>query len=46
VFDQKGMRVDRVQLPPRHRVVGFGRRAVYAVEMDDDDVPHIHKFTL
>jgi hypothetical protein len=46
VFDQKGTRVDRVQLPPRHHIVGFGRRAVYAVELDDDDVPHIRKFTL
>jgi len=46
VFDQKGMRLDRVQLPSRHHVVGFGRRALYAVELDDDDVPHIHKFAL
>jgi len=46
VFDQKGVRVDRVQLPTRHYVVGFGRRALYAVELDDDGVPHIHKFAL
>jgi hypothetical protein len=46
VFDQRGVRADRIQLPARHRIVGFGKRAVYAVELDEDDVPHIRKFTL
>ena len=37
VFDRQGQRVDRVELPPATRVIGFGQSCVYAVERDDKD---------
>jgi hypothetical protein len=35
VFDHRGQRVGQVRLPRDHRVVGFGRSAVFAVRTDD-----------
>ena len=46
VFDRSGARVDRVALPPRARVVGFGPTAVYAAELDADDIPQLRKYRL
>ena len=46
VFDRKGARVDRVALPGRSRVVGFGPSAVFVAELDDDDLPKIKKYRL
>jgi hypothetical protein len=46
VFDRSGARVDRIALPPRARVVGFGPTAVYAAELDADDIPHLRKYRL
>jgi hypothetical protein len=46
VFDRKGARVDRVAFPARSRVVGFGASAVYAAELDADDVPRLTKYRL
>ena len=46
VFDRRGARVDRVALPARSKVVGFGRGVVYAVELDDDDLPRIRRYRL
>jgi hypothetical protein len=45
-FDRRGSRVDRIALPARSRLVGFGPNAVYAVELDDDDEPHLRKYRL
>jgi hypothetical protein len=46
VFDGRGVRIDRVELPARSRVVGFGRGAVYVSERDADDLPHLRKYAL
>lgn len=46
VFDERGVRVDRVQLPARSRVVGFGNASVYVNERDTDDLPHLRKYAL
>jgi sugar lactone lactonase YvrE len=46
VFDGSGVRIDRVELPARSRVVGFGTRAVYVNERDADDLPHLRKYAL
>jgi hypothetical protein len=46
VFDRRGTRVDRVAFPARTRVVGFGPTAVYAAELDDDDLPHLRRYRL
>ena len=46
VFDRKGDRVDRVELPPRNRVIGFGPGSVFAVERDEKGVPTLRKYKL
>ena len=38
VIDTAGRRVERVVLPPDTRLVGFGRRSIYTVRIDDDDL--------
>jgi hypothetical protein len=35
VFDRRAARVATIRLPAGHRVIGFGRHAVYAVRVDD-----------
>ena len=46
VFDRRGARVDRVALPARSRVVGFGPSALFVAELDEDDLPHLKKYRL
>jgi hypothetical protein len=38
VFDRRGDRVDRVQLPPRTSLAGFGPEAIYLARADEDDL--------
>ncbi len=38
VFDRQGVRVDRVELPPRTTLAGFGRGVVYLARADADDL--------
>lgn len=38
--------VDRVELPPRHQLIGFGRNTVYTVRVDDDDLQWIERFAM
>lgn len=38
VFDRTGARIDRVELPPRTTLAGFGRGAVYLARADEDDL--------
>lgn len=46
IADAKGVIVERVELPARSRVMGFGRGVVYAVTLDEDDVPVLKRFSL
>jgi hypothetical protein len=46
VFDHRGMRIDRVELPAGSRVIGFGKGAVYVSESDQDDLPHLRRYSL
>ena len=46
VFDRRGARVDRVALPARSRVIGFGPNAVFVSRLTDDDVPTLEKYPL
>jgi hypothetical protein len=48
VIDRAGNVVQRVVLPKRSRVVGFGNGAVYTVRLDEDDLQYLqkHKFTM
>jgi hypothetical protein len=38
-----GALVDRVRLPEGHRVVGFGRNAMYVVRRDSDDLEFLQR---
>lgn len=38
VFDRRGIRVDRVQLPQRTLLAGFGAEAIYLARADEDDL--------
>lgn len=44
VFDASAKRVLSVTLPPRTKLVGFGRNAVYLVRFDDDDLQHLERY--
>ena len=46
VFDGRGERVDRVELPARNRVVGFGLASIYAVERDEKGAVSLRKYKL
>jgi hypothetical protein len=46
VFDHRGERVDRVELPARNKVIGFGPAAVYAIERDERGKPSLRKYKL
>jgi hypothetical protein len=44
VFDATAKRVLTVKLPPRAKLVGFGRNSVYLVRTDDDDLQHLQRY--
>jgi hypothetical protein len=48
VIDRAGNVVQKVVLPKRSRIVGFGNGAVYTVRLDEDDLQYLqkHKFTM
>jgi len=46
VFNRQGERVDRVELPPGSRVIGFGPGSIYAVERDDKGTVAFRKYKL
>lgn len=46
VIGPHGDLVSQVRLPQGHRVVGFGREAVYVVRRDSDDVEHLLRQTI
>jgi hypothetical protein len=46
VFDAVGARADRIRLPARSTIVGFGAKAIYVSELDADDVPRLRKYAL
>ena len=46
VFDRTGTLVDRMVLPARARVVGFGAGHVYIARYDDDDLMHVGRYAL
>lgn len=48
VIDRAGKLVQKVVLPKRSRLVGFGNGAVYTVRLDEDDLQYLqkHKFSM
>lgn len=45
IIGKNGALAYRVSMPPRTKVVGFGRRGIYAVTLDNDDVERLARFT-
>ncbi|MGQ0766641.1 MAG: hypothetical protein ACT4OZ_13365 [Gemmatimonadota bacterium] len=46
VIDGSGRVIERVALPRRTRVIGFGRGVVYTVRSDEDDLQYLQRFAL
>jgi hypothetical protein len=46
VFDATGKLTGQVVFPPRTRIVGFGKGAVYTVRADEDDLQYLQKWSL
>jgi hypothetical protein len=44
VIDRAGNLVQKVVLPKRSRLVGFGKGVVYIVRVDDDDLQYLQKY--
>ena len=45
VFDARGNRVRTVVLPEGRRLVGFGKRTLYAVYSDDNDLQWLERYS-
>lgn len=48
IVDRGGNVVQRVVLPKRHRLLGFGNNAVYVARLDEDDLQYLqkHRFSM
>jgi hypothetical protein len=46
VIDRTGSLVHRVILPPRTRLLGFGKGTVYLVRVDEDDLQYVQRYKL
>ena len=46
VFDGYGRLTSRIALPARTRLVGFGRRSVYLVRTDENDLQYLARYRL
>jgi hypothetical protein len=48
IIDRGGNVVQRVVLPKRHRLLGFGNGTVYLARLDEDDLQYLqkHRFTM
>ena len=46
IVDGRGRLVERVELPARTKLVGFGSNAVYVVRLDEDDLQYLQRHPL
>ena len=46
VFDRAGKLAFQLELPPKTKVVGFGRGSVYLARVDDDDLHFLQRYKL
>ena len=46
ILDRTGRLSERVQLPPRSRIVGFGSGSIYLVRVDDVDLEHLYRVAM
>jgi hypothetical protein len=44
IIDRGGNVVQRVVLPKRHRLLGFGNSAIYLARLDEDDLQYLQKY--
>jgi hypothetical protein len=45
VIDKRGVVAQRVELPLSHRVIGFGKDAVYVIREDEDGLQYLRRYT-
>lgn len=41
-----GRLLERVEMPPRTKLVGFGARSVYVIRLDQDDLQYLQRYAL
>jgi hypothetical protein len=46
IIDGNGRLVERVELPARHKLVGFGKDVIYLVRLDEDDLQYLQRHPL
>lgn len=46
IIDGQGNLFERVQFPPRTKLIGFGARSVYVVRLDEDDLQYLQRYSL
>ena len=46
IIDGQGKLFERVQLPPRTKIAGFGAKSVYLVRFDEDDLQYLQRYGL
>ena len=46
IIDGQGKVFERVELPPRTKLVGFGAKTLYIVRLDDDDLQYLQRHPL
>jgi hypothetical protein len=46
IVDGRGRVFERVELPPRTKLVGFGARTLYIVRLDEDDLQYLQRHPL
>ena len=46
VIDGSGKLFERVELPPRTKLVGFGAKSIYLVRFDQDDLQYLQRYAL
>jgi hypothetical protein len=46
IIDANGKLFERVELPPRTKLVGFGAKSVYLVRFDQDDLQYLQRYAL
>jgi hypothetical protein len=46
VIGGDGRLLERVELPPRTKLIGFGAKSVYVIRLDQDDLQYLQRYTL
>ena len=46
IINGRGVLVERVELPARTKLVGFGANSIYVVRLDEDDLQYLQRHAL